>query len=73
MLFRKRDGTFVELNRYDFKSDVIYYQKIMELLILKQKKDVSDQSSISVNVNVNVCKSESESENNSITKILQKL
>jgi hypothetical protein len=69
MLFRKSDGTFVELNRYDFKSDVIYYQKIMELLILKQKKDISDQSSISVNENESVY----EQENTSITKILQKL
>jgi len=67
MLFRKSDGTFVELNRYDFKSDVIYYQKIMELLILKHKKDIIDQSSISVN------ESENALENTSITKILQKL
>jgi hypothetical protein len=67
MLFRKSDGTFVELNRYDFKSDVIYYQKIMELLILKQKKDIIDQSSVNVN------ESESVNENTSITKILQKL
>jgi hypothetical protein len=32
MLFRTADGTLVELNRYDFKTDKIYYQKIMELM-----------------------------------------
>jgi hypothetical protein len=67
MLFRKSDGTMIELNRYDFKSDVIYYQKIMELLILKHKKELNNQSSINVN------ESENESENTSINKILQKL
>jgi len=65
MLFRKSDGTMVELNRYDFKSDVIYYQKIMELLILKHKKELNNQSSINTQ--------ENDSENTSITKILQKL
>lgn len=32
MLFRTADGTLVELNRYDFKTDKIYYQKVMELM-----------------------------------------
>jgi len=31
MLFRKRDGTIVEINRMSFKTDSLYYQKIMEL------------------------------------------
>jgi hypothetical protein len=31
MIFRKKDGTLVEIKRYDYKNDIIYYQKIMEL------------------------------------------
>ncbi len=32
MLFRTATGELIELNRYDFKNDKIYYQKIMELM-----------------------------------------
>ena len=31
MLFRKNDGTFVEINRIDYKNDTLYYSKVMEL------------------------------------------
>jgi hypothetical protein len=31
MLFRKNDGTFVEINRIDYKNDTLYYSKMMEL------------------------------------------
>ena len=31
MLFRKSDGTFVEINRGDYKNDTLYYSKVMEL------------------------------------------
>ena len=31
MLFRDSNGNLVELNRYDFKNDKLYYQKIMEI------------------------------------------
>lgn len=31
MLFRKSDGTFVEINRVDYKNDTLYYSKMMEL------------------------------------------
>ncbi len=31
MLFRKNDGTFVEINRMDYKNDTLYYSKVMEL------------------------------------------
>jgi hypothetical protein len=31
MLFRKSDGTMVEIKRYEYKNDEIYYQKIMDL------------------------------------------
>jgi uncharacterized protein YktA (UPF0223 family) len=29
MLFRKTDGTLIEINRKDFKNDFNYYKKIM--------------------------------------------
>ena len=31
MLFRDINGNLVELNKYDFKNDKAYYQKIMEI------------------------------------------
>ena len=31
MLFRDINGNLIELNRYAFKNDKLYYQKIMEI------------------------------------------
>ena len=31
MLFRKSDGTFIEINRGDYKNETLYYSKIMNL------------------------------------------
>jgi len=31
MLFRDINGNLVEINKYDFKNDKAYYQKIMEI------------------------------------------
>ena len=31
MLFRDVSGNLIELNRYDFKNDKLYYQKIIEI------------------------------------------
>ena len=31
MLFRDINGNLIELNRYDFKNDNLYYQKIIEI------------------------------------------
>jgi len=31
MLFRDFDGNLIQLNRYDFKNDKLYYKKIMEI------------------------------------------
>ena len=41
MLFRDNNGNLIELNRYDFKNDKLYYQKIMEIkqLFTKSNKD----------------------------------
>ncbi len=31
MLFRKSDGTFIEINRGDYKNETLYYSKVMNL------------------------------------------
>lgn len=31
MIFHNTKGELIELNRYDFKNDKLYYQKIMEV------------------------------------------
>jgi|UniRef100_A0A6C0HDC1 hypothetical protein len=33
MIFRKRDGSLIEIKRLDFKNDLLYYQKIMDLMM----------------------------------------
>lgn len=35
MLFVKLDGSLVEIKRLDFKNDMAYYQKIMDLMTEK--------------------------------------
>ena len=35
MLFRKHDGTIVEIKKCDYVNDDIYYKKIMEVTISK--------------------------------------
>ena len=39
MIFRNSEGKLIEINRYDFKSDKLYYQKVMDLM--KDIKDVN--------------------------------
>ena len=31
MLFRTADGKLIEINKYDFKNDKLYYEKIMSI------------------------------------------
>ena len=31
MLFRTIDGKLIEINKYDFKNDKLYYEKIMSI------------------------------------------
>lgn len=31
MLIRTADGNLIQVNRYDFKNDAMFYQKIMDL------------------------------------------
>jgi len=39
MLFRDSNGNLIELNRYDFKNDKLYYQKIIEIKQLFTKSN----------------------------------
>ena len=40
MLFRTVDGELIEINKYDFKNDKLYYEKIMEIQNLFAKRVV---------------------------------
>lgn len=31
MIFRTVDGVLIEINKYDFKNDTLYYKKIFEI------------------------------------------
>jgi hypothetical protein len=31
MIFRNNNGELVDLNKYDFKNDLVFYKKIMEM------------------------------------------
>jgi hypothetical protein len=55
MLFRNSDGKLVELNRYDFKNDRIYYKKILSLKNLTNNtpKQITS-SSITIQKTINV-------------------
>lgn len=55
MLFRDSNGNLIELNRYDFKNDKLYYQKIMEIkqLFTKSNKD-SDYSNYIIQVSTKI-------------------
>ena len=47
MLFRDINGNLIELNRYDFKNDTLYYQKIMEIKKQFTKSNKKEQSNYS--------------------------
>ena len=47
MLFRDINGNLIELNRYDFKNDKLYYQKIMEIKKQFTKSNKNEQSNYS--------------------------
>ena len=55
MLFRNNEGKLVELNRYDFKNDSIYYKKILQLknLIDNTPKQITS-SAIAIQKTINV-------------------
>jgi hypothetical protein len=42
MLFRDINGNLIELNRYDFKNDNLYYQKIVEIKKKTKSTDIKD-------------------------------
>lgn len=50
MLFRKHDGTLVEIKKCDYANDVIYYKKIMEVTMGKFT-DTDDTNADATNPN----------------------
>lgn len=45
MLFRSVNGELVQINRYDFKNDKLYYEKIMQIkkqIIIKMQSTKLD-------------------------------
>ena len=47
MLFRDINGNLIKLNKYDFKNDTLYYQKIMEIKKQFTKSNKKEQSNYS--------------------------
>ena len=63
MLFRDINGNLIELNRYDFKNDKLYYQKIMEIKRQFTKSNKNEQSNYSNYVINNTLKETSDYKN----------
>jgi len=63
MLFRDINGNLIELNRYDFKNDKLYYQKIMEIKKQFTKSNKNEQSNYSNYVINNTLKETSDYKN----------
>ena len=38
MLFRSINGNLIEINKYDYKNDQLYYEKIMEIMFNQHLK-----------------------------------
>ena len=77
MLFIKLDGSLVEIKRLDFKNDLVYYQKIMDLMMEKptEKKTANVLNSLNC-AKVEKNKGDDEFINSkigNIDRILQKL
>jgi hypothetical protein len=53
MLFRKYDGTLVEIKRYDFKNDALYYQKIMEIMMPQSSVPTLNKNDDSFSLKIN--------------------
>ncbi len=49
MIFRCVNGELIEINKYDFKNDKLYYQKIME--IKKQFTKINNNLEINYSTN----------------------
>jgi hypothetical protein len=73
MLFIKLDGSFVEIKRLDFKNDMAYYQKIMDLMTEKP----TEKKALNVLNSLNCGRVDKDDFTNSkignIDRILQKL
>jgi hypothetical protein len=42
MLFRNAKGELIEINRYDYKTDKLYFKKIMELKSSLSRQHISN-------------------------------
>ncbi len=42
MLFRDINGNLIELNRYDFPNDKLYYQKIIEIKKITKSTELKE-------------------------------
>lgn len=52
MIFRDSNGELIEINRYHFKNDKLYYSKIMD--IKKQFTKSDKQKNVNSNINQNI-------------------
>jgi hypothetical protein len=41
MLFRTHKGELIEINKYDYPNDNLYYQKIMDIKRCQKEKNIS--------------------------------
>jgi hypothetical protein len=44
MLFRDISGNLIELNRYDFPNDKLYYQKIIEIKKITKSTELKESN-----------------------------
>jgi hypothetical protein len=54
MLFRDINGNLVELNRYDFINDKLYYQKIIEIKKNTKSTELKDSNYSNYVINNNL-------------------
>ena len=59
MLFRINTGELIEINKYNFSNDKLYYQKIMDL-----KKPLTKSSTKSISLANHLAKSSTKSNKN---------
>jgi hypothetical protein len=45
MLFRDKVGNLIEINKKDYKNDILYYRKIIEIYKLNMNKNENSFSS----------------------------
>ena len=46
MLFRKYDGTLVEINKGDYKNDRLYYERIMQVVAKERIRPIRSKTTL---------------------------